>query len=393
MWIYREISDFVKSVADSRPVLLLTGARQTGKTSLCHKCFPEYSYVSLDLPRIAEEAEDSGEQFLKNHAAPVIIDEAQYAPALFRYLKEDIDRNRNQTGRYVLTGSQKFSLMSEISDSLAGRISICELYSLSLSELERWSKVKAEGTQLLQWMYTGGYPEIHAGNIDPNRFYSDYVATYLERDVRHALNVRNLRDFNRFMRLAAVRTGQLFSISSFASDIGVSPNTIKSWISVLEASQIIYLLEPFYQNLGKRIIKSPKLYFMDTGLACFLAGIRSEKDLKESALLGAIFETLALGQIIRRFTSQGKKPQIYFYRDHYGLEVDFVLPVGEKLKLYECKWSEHPPKSVKAFHVIESRIGSKNVISKSIITPVRGQRKNSENVTIEDCVQLDSIFR
>ena len=214
-------------------------------------------------------------------------------------------------------------------------MAVAELSSLSLQELEQASGKRAEGEQLLRWILAGGYPEVQATIADPERFFADYLVTYLERDVRQALQVRNLRDFDRFMRLVAGRTGQLLSMNSVASDIGVTPSTVKSWLSVLEASNIILLLEPYYQNLGKRIVKTPKLYFLDTGLACFLAGIHTVEALRQSSLLGALFETLALGQMVRAYTNQGRRPVLYFYRDHEGHEVDFVIPVGEKLKLLE----------------------------------------------------------
>ncbi|MBI4430149.1 MAG: ATP-binding protein [Candidatus Omnitrophica bacterium] len=390
MWIERDISKALILESKQRPVLLLTGARQTGKTSLARETFKNYGFVSLDLPRLAEEAEESGEQFLAKYKTPLIIDEVQYAPALFRYLKSVVDSRRNETGLYILTGSQKFSLMAGVGESLAGRVGIFDLHSLSLEELERFGKKKAEGKQLLEWMLRGGYPELNAKSLDADRFYSDYVTTYLERDVRQVLQIRSLRDFDRFLRLAALRTSQILSLNSLASDVGVSPNTIKSWLSILEASQIVYLLEPYYQNLGKRLVKTPKLYFLDTGLACFLAGLRTAEDIEKSALLGALYETLALGQIIRWHANRGKQAKVYFYRDHSGLEMDFVIPVGDRLKLYECKWAEQPGE-VKGFRDLTELIGEKKVLSKSIISPVRGIRKRSDGVLIEDCVKMESL--
>jgi predicted AAA+ superfamily ATPase len=391
MWIQRHIANTLRSAARVRAVVLITGARQTGKTSLTCKTFPRHRYVSLDLPRLAEDAEESGELFLQNHPAPLILDEVQYAPALFRYLKNAVDRGRMKPGGYLLTGSQRFGVMSGVSESLAGRVSVVELHSLSLLELEHWSHKTAEGKRLLQWIFLGGYPELHAKGLDPERFYADYVVTYLERDVRQALQIRNLRDFDRFMRLAAVRTGQLLSLSSFAADIGVSPNTIKSWLSVLEASQVVHLLEPYHHNVGKRIVKTPKLYFLDTGLACFLAGLRSADDVRSSALLGPLFESLVLGQLIRWHANRGKRPSLYFYRNHSGVEVDFVLPVGNQLKLYECKWAEHPPKEVPAFRHLRSIVGERNIRSQSLITPVRGTRTRGDRTIVEDCVELRSL--
>jgi uncharacterized protein len=392
MWISREAEAFLPRLAAERPVVIVTGARQAGKTSLLQRAFPNHYYVSLDLPLVAEEAEESGQRFLEKHPPPLIVDEVQYAPRLFRYLKAAIDGHRDQNGQYLLTGSQKFTLMHGVAESLAGRATIFDLYPLSLKELEAWSGRKAEGETLLEWMLQGSYPDLHAKGLDPQRFYSDYVATYLERDVRQVLQVRNLRDFDRFLRLAAAGTGQLVSMSSMATSLGVSPNTVKSWIATLEASNIILLLEPYYRNLGKRIVKTPKLYFLDTGLACFLAGFRSPAELRQSALLGAFFETLVLGQIVRRFAAQGRQPNVYFYRDHYGHEVDFVVPVGEKLILLEAKWTETPPRKVKGFEEITRLAGPENILDRSIVTPMRGRiQYDHDNVTIEDCVDLPTL--
>lgn len=390
MWIERDLTLALRKAVKERPAILIAGARQTGKTSLCRHFFSGYPFISLDLPRLAEEAEHSGENFLESNPAPLIIDEVQYAPKLFRYLKKVIEEHRGKKAMYVLTGSQKFSLMSNVTESLAGRIAILNLHSLSLAELEKGSGNKAEGAQLLDWIFQGGYPEIHAQHLDAERFYSDYVATYLERDVRQALQVKNLRDFNRFMRLAASRTGQLLSLNTFASDIGVSSNTIKSWLSVLEASQIIYLLEPYYENLGKRLVKTPKLYFLDTGLACFLMGFRGPQDFAKSAMMGPLFETLVLGQIIRWFSNQGMEERIYFYRDHQGTEIDFVIPIGRRLKLYECKYAEDPG-PVKSFSQMERFFGPERIHSKSVITPVQSSRKTKEGVLIESCANIKSL--
>ncbi len=391
MWIKRTIEAELLKAVKQRPSVLLTGSRQSGKTSILQKTFPNYGYISLDPPHVAEEAEESGGQFLQKHPAPLILDEVQYAPRLFRHLKSVIDDRRKESGLYLLTGSQKFSLMQGVTESLAGRISVFELHSLSLAELEHWSGKCAEGEQLLEWLLLGGYPELHERGLKPERYYSDYLVTYLERDVRQLIKVRDLRDFDRFMRLAAARTGQLLSITNFSSDLGLSPLTVKSWLSVLEASNIIYLLEPFYKNLGKRIVKTPKLYFLDTGLACYLSGIRTTMDLKGSGLIGALFETIVLGQMVRWHTNQGKQPALYFWRDHTGHEVDFVIPIGDKLKLIECKWSESSPDRVKGFEEIEKLQGGDRIISKSVITSLRSARKTKMNFFIDNAVELKML--
>ena len=365
---------------------MLTGSRQSGKTSLLERSFPSHGYVSLDLPSVAEEAE-SGEGFLAKHPPPVIVDEVQYAPGLFRYLKHAIDLRRDEPGQFLLTGSQKFPLMQGVSESLAGRVAVVELHSLSLAELERWSEVDAGGEQFWRWTFAGGYPELHAADLAPGRFFSDYVTTYLERDVRQVLNVRNLRDFDRFCRLCAVRTGQLLSMNALASDIGISPNTVRSWLSVLEASGVILLLEPYYRNLGKRMVKTPKLYFLDTGLACFLAGFRTVEDLRDSALLGAFFETQVLAQIVRWYANRGLQPTVYFFRDHHGNEVDFVIPIGERLKLIEAKLWETPDLQPRGFQEIERALPPGGVVSRTVITPRRG-RRTVAGTLVADCVDL-----
>jgi uncharacterized protein len=389
MWIQRDISETLRAIHSQRPIVLVTGSRQVGKTSLLENTFPDHRRVSLDLPAIAEEAEKSGRQFLDRHPTPVIIDEVQYAPALFRYLKAAVDDRRNEGGLYLLTGSQKFELMQGVAESLAGRVSIVELHSLSLLEIERAHGAIMDRASLLRAMWCGGYPEVVARDLNPVRFYADYVATYLERDVRQALAVRNLRDFDRFLRLCALRTGQLLSMASLASDVGVSPNTIRAWVSVLEASGIIKLVEPYYSNLGKRLVKTPKLYFMDTGLCCFLAGFTSVQTLADSTMLGAMFETAALGQIVRHATNRGAPVSVYFYRDHHGVEVDFVIPIGEKLRLIECKWAETPTEP-RAFSELERLAGRSAILSKTILTPDRGRRLMG-TTSVEDCVGLSSL--
>lgn len=391
MWIEREIEDVLRQIATKRPSLILTGARQAGKTSLLKQVFPRHNYVTLDVPLNAQEAEESGETFLIKYPPPVIVDEVQYAPALLRYVKTAIDQDREASGRFLITGSQKFSLMQGVTESLAGRTAILQCHSLSAREYQTWKAKPLERDSLLEFIFKGGYPELHAKSLDPELFYSNYLATYLERDVTQALQVRNLRDFDRFLRLAAIRTAQLLNINGLATDVGVSPNTIKSWLSILEASNVIYLLEPYYQNLGKRIVKSPKLYFLDTGLCCFLLGIRRSEEILSSTLLGALFETHVLGQIIRHFANQGLQTPIYFYRDHYGHEVDFMIPVGSAFRLIECKWSENPSLEVRGFREIVKLVGAKRVLSQSVVNQIPGMRKTQSEVIVEDSIHLQNL--
>lgn len=388
MWINREITQQIQGAIETRPCVLVTGARQTGKSSLLERTFPDYNYVSLDLPNLAAEARENGSYFLERHATPIIIDEIQYAPELFRFLKIAIDKQRNQFGRYLLTGSQKFSLMTGISESLSGRISIFECHSLSVRELYHHEQSDLSTAQVLQWMIQGGYPEVHAQHLAPQRFYADYLATYLERDVRALINVKDLSVFDKFLRLLALRSGQMLSMSSLASDVGVSSHTIKSWISILEASNIIYLLKPFYNNYGKRLVKSPKLYFLDTGLLCFLAGLYTEASLEASSLLGGFFETLALGQLVRDFYNKGLAANLYYYRDNHGIEIDFIVPEGTRLNLYECKWKHQsggPPKNIAKF---KSIVGEENIHLTKIVTSDASYHQIEQDCFVTNLIDL-----
>lgn len=391
MWIPRELDGALRQAAGSRPAVVLTGCRQAGKTSLLIKSFSEHRYVSLDVPTVADQAEHSGESFLQRFPPPVIIDEVQYAPSLLRHVKADIDRHRDESGRFLITGSQDFSLMEGVTESLAGRSSVLTLHPLSAREIEAWSGSSLDRSGLVGWMLRGGYPELHSRDLDAERFYGDYLATYLERDVRSILDVRSLRDFDRFMRLCAARTGQLVSHSSLATDLGVSPNTVRSWLSVLESSNIILLLEPYFENFGKRIVKTPKLYFLDTGLCTCLLGARTSGDLMRSPMLGAIFETHVLGQIVRHFANQGRRREVYFYRDHHGREVDFLIPSAGRFALIECKWAESPESTQRGFMEIEALVGADRIVSRTIVTPERGSRRASEGVTIADSIDLEFL--
>lgn len=391
MWIYREIEQYLVDLAQKRPAILLTGSRQTGKTSLLTRVFPQHQYISLDLPRDAEEAETSGESFLTKHSPPVIIDEIQQAPGILPYLKRDIDKHRNKNGRIFLTGSQKFPLMQGVSESLAGRCSILECHSLSAREYAHHFKKKIEKKALLEWMMMGGYPEIHAKSLEPQRFYSDYLGTYLERDVRNITQVQSLRDFDRFLRLCAIRSGQLLSYSSIATEVGVSPNTVKNWISILEASNIIFLLEPYYRNLGKRSVKSPKLYFLDTGILCFLLNIRDVHELERHSHLGQIFETHFMGQVVRHFANQGLRAPIYFFRDHHGHEVDLLVQNGDHFILAECKWAENPKLIHDGFDSFENLVGKKSIARKSIVTPVLGSSTTKAGICLDDSVEVEFL--
>ena len=388
VWIQREISQAIQQTAKTRPVVLLTGARQTGKSSLLEKIFPHYNYVSLDWPDKASSARENSSWFLERHKAPLIIDEIQYAPELLRFLKIEVDRKRKRFGQYILTGSQKFSLMKSVSESLAGRIAILECHSLSAREIFKHKKQKLTAQKTLKWIVHGGYPEVQAQKLKPERFYADYLATYLERDVRQFLNVKNLSVFNKFMRLLSLRSAQVLSMNSLSNAVGVSLHTIKSWVSVLEANNIIYLLKPFYNNYGKRLLKSPKLYFLDTGLLCFLSGIYNEEALASSSLMGAFFESFCLGQLIRNFHNKALPENLYYFRDSQGIEVDFILPEGKKLYLYESKWNfrrEGLPENIVKFQQLA---GKQAVKMSKIITGTGALEMIGRNSWLTNTVEL-----
>jgi len=330
MWIVRDIEPRLLRSARTRPVLVLTGARQTGKTSTFRRLFPKHSFVSLDLPTEAEQAEKEPRSFLQRHPAPLIIDDVQYAPTLFRYLKVAVDAARGQRGQFLLTGSQKFTLMKSVSESLAGRADIAELETLSLAEIRAALPEMTPERAIVR----GGFPELQADpDIDHVAFYNSYLATYLERDVRSLANVGSLRDFERFLRACALRSANLLNKADLARDVGISPTTANHWLSVLEASGQVVLLEPWFSNRTKSIVKSPKLYLADTGLLCALLNLRSEEELRHSPATGAIWETFARGA--------GGGVSLFFWRDRTR-EVDFVVDVGGRLELFEAKWNEVP---------------------------------------------------
>ena len=300
--------------------------------------FPNYAFVSLDLPAEAEQAEKEPSTFLRRHPPPVIIDEVHYAPGLFRHLKVAVDASRARNGQFLLTGSQKFTLMKNVSESLAGRADIVELETLSLAEI----RAALPQTGLEAAIVRGGFPELYANlDIDPVAFYNSYLATYLERDVRSLTNVGSLRDFERFLRACALRSANLLNKADLARDVGISPSTANHWLSMLEASGQVVLLEPWFSNRTKSIVKSPKLYLADTGLLCALLNIRSEEALRLSPAAGAVWETFVFTQLRDRERRAGRTGSLFFWRDRTR-EVDFLVDAGGRLELYEAKWTELP---------------------------------------------------
>lgn len=356
MWIERDWGPSVAALARTFPVLLLTGPRQVGKTSLLRHQYPKATYVTFDDIGRARQAEESPADFFANLGRePVILDEIQYVPSLFRHLKALVDE-RPQPKRFLLTGSQTFPLMQGVSESLAGRCGILEMSSLSIGELRRAFPDRSEAAILIQ----GGFPALHAGPVErPADWYSSYLATYLERDVRNLRNVGSLRDFDRFLRALALRSGQLLSFSDLARDVGIAPNTARSWVSVLEASGQVFLLEPYHRSLGKRLVKSPKVYFMDTGLACHLVGIADLDTWLASPLAGPLWETFVVGQVVRHYRVERSRPPLWFWRTGSGDEVDLLVEQGGRFIAVECKLAGHPgDDSLRGFTALEAFYGA-----------------------------------
>jgi len=338
MWIPRSIEPRLLRSARTRPVVVLTGARQTGKTSTLRRLFPDHNFVSLDLPTEAEQAEKEPQSFLRRYPPPVIIDEVQYAPGLFRHLKRAVDASRSRNGQFLLTGSQKFVLMKSVSESLAGRADIVELETLSLAEIRSALPETTPEDAIVR----GGFPELQANReIDAVAFYHSYLATYLERDVRSLANVGSLRDFERFLRACALRSANLLNKADLARDVGISPSTANHWLSALEASGQVALLEPWFSNRTKSIVKSPKLYLADSGLLCALLNVRSVEALRQAPAAGAIWETFVFAQLRDRERRAARLGGLFYWRDRTR-EVDFVVDVAGRLELFEAKWSEVP---------------------------------------------------
>lgn len=357
----RDSSARILTLSRFFPAVVLTGARQTGKTTLLKTLFPTYNYVSLDLPSKAAEANHDPTLFLTKHKPPLIIDEVQYAPELFRHLKVVIDQDRDRNGQYILTGSQKFVLMKSVSESLAGRVGLAELDTLAPEELGEDLKRFVQAHGIARLMVRGFFPGLWDNqDVPSHEFYSSYIATYLERDVRQILNVSSLRDFERFMRACAIRNGNILNKSELAKDVGIHHKTANDWLSVMEASNQIVLLEPYFSNETKRIVKSPKLFFTDTGLLCALLGLR-ENSITDYANIGMIWETLIFSRLRKRELNFCDGNKLWFFRDNLGLEVDFVVESAGKLDLIESKWTQYPDKkSTQSFLKLKSKLSNIN---------------------------------
>lgn len=329
----RALTPTLQRLAEGFPVVAVTGPRQSGKTTLVRHLFADKPYVSLEDPQERAFAHEDPHGFLARFAQGAVFDEAQRWPDLFSHLQGMVDADR-APGRFVLTGSQQFGLLSGVTQSLAGRVGMTRLLPLATAELPA---AELAGRSLDALMLRGMYPALHAQQLHAADWHASYVGTYVERDVRQVLNVRNLSTFQRFLRLCAARSGQLLNISALAGEAGISDHSARAWLSVLEASDIVYLLPPYHRNFGKRLVKSPKLHFVDIGLACWLLGIRDETTLGLHPLRGALFETWVAGEFLKARLNRGLPPDLHFWRDNNGLEADLVFEVSGRLQPVEIK--------------------------------------------------------
>lgn len=334
-YIKREIEKEFKRIKNLFPVVIITGPRQSGKTTLCRNVFPDYNYINLERISIREQIMESPEAFLIENKAGVIIDEAQRAPDLFSYLQVVVDEYPES--HFILTGSSNFMLMEKVTQTLAGRAGTLTLLPLSFSEI---SDYESSTDELL---LKGGYPAVWSKQIPVKDVSQNYYTTYIERDVRQLLNVKDIIKFQTFIRLCAGRVGTVFNASALSNEVGVSGVTIQEWLSVLETSYVLFRLPPFYRNIGKRLIKSSKIYFCDTGLACYMLGIEDVKQLEIHPLRGAIFENYVVLEFLKNRFNNGNRSNLSFYRDKSQREVDLIQENGNDIFAYEIK-------SAKSFH-------------------------------------------
>lgn len=335
MFVSREITATIRNFREWFPVVYLGGPRQSGKTTLLRYLLPELPYANLEDADTRLRAEEDPRRFLNSFPTGAILDEAQRVPLLFNYLQGYVDMDKNR--RFVLSGSQNFLLMESITQSLAGRVGILNLLPFSLAEIERQQPMET----LEQFSWQGGYPALFGDNTAPaNFFFDSYIQTYIERDVRMLKNVGDLSAFGKFMRLCAGRVGQPLNLSSLATDTGVAPNTVKAWLSVLEASYLVFMLPPYHDNFNKRIIKSPKMYFFDTGLLCHLLGIASASQLETHHCFGNIAENALLVELYKKRVNAGLRPAFWFWQDQQGNEIDLIMEENGQLYAIEFKSSQ-----------------------------------------------------
>lgn len=377
-YIKRSLEPVLKKAASEFPAVVLTGPRQSGKTTILKHLFAkECRYVSLEPPDVRAAAMEDPRTFLEMYPPPVIFDEVQYTHDLLPYIKENIDADRHTSGQYLLTGSQNLLLMEKVTESLAGRAAMLRLLPLSRRETEKrpqlslpWEPKRRSSAEkpfafqeLWEGFLRGGYPELVAQpGRDESLWHASYVQTYLERDVRMLRQVGDLSQFQNFLRALAARSAQLLNLTDVARDLGVTVNTTKAWLSVLEATYQVFLLRPYFANVGKRLVKTPKVYFTDVGTLCYLTGLKDPEHAASGPMGGAIMETAVLSEIVKTLMHRGMDPQVYFWRTIAGTEVDVVVGAGGKLVPIEVKLSATPrPAMASAIRIFQKDLGDKSM--------------------------------
>jgi predicted AAA+ superfamily ATPase len=374
MWIERKLEQKIVTACESRPAVLLTGTRQAGKSTLLKKIFKNAEYVTFDSLLQVESAKESPDFFLRQFDGQVVLDEIQYVPEIFRELKIIIDANRTDYGKWIMTGSQQFVLMEQVSESLAGRLQVMHLETVSAAEL------RETGIENIQeHLWKGGYPEIWANErLNITDFFESYVRTYLERDLREIVEVKNLTDFRRFLRIAAIRVGQLLNYRSLAADVGVSDVTIKKWLAALQIGGLIYLLPPYFSNIGKRLIKTPKLYFADHGLLCHLLGITDLREWQAHPCKGNLWENFVMMELVK---SEGLVvgENLFFFRDHNDVEIDFVVEKKNILTLIEAKAGERIDAVRRNFKKVEPLFANRFQVCNVVAANIPEKRVHERN--------------
>ncbi len=340
MYIHRKLEGPLREAIKQFPVVLITGSRQSGKSTFLQNILPDYTYISFDDILIRNLAQSDPALFLKTYEPPVIIDEIQYVPALLSAIKMKVDANRHKYGQYILTGSQIFALMQGVSESLAGRIAVFQLYPFSWGEIELDI---FDERNVMHQILKGFYPEFQVHpDLTPKYWHSSYLSTYIERDIRSMRQIQDLEQFQRFLILLAARCGQLFNLSEIGKECGISQTTAKDWLNLLKSTSIVYTLEPYFRNLTKRVVKSPKLFFIDTGLLCYLLRVTSIEQLVNSPFRGHIFENMVIMDRIKQFSEKGERAPCYFYRTVGKIEIDLIIDYGQEIEAYEIKFTSMP---------------------------------------------------
>lgn len=366
------------------PIVTVTGPRQSGKTTLIRSMFSHLPYYSLENPDTRALAKSDPVAFLSQHSDGMILDEVQNVPELLSYLQGIVDEHRDR--KYILSGSSQFKLQNSITQSLAGRTAVLELFPLAINEVADIADTNNVDNLMLQ----GFYPAIYAGDNISRLFYPAYMRTYLERDVRQLLQVKDLYQFQTFLRLCAGRTGSLFNASELSNEVGISVNTVRSWLSILQASYIVFMLHPYFDNSRKRLTKTPKLYFYDTGLACYLLGIENETQLNSDRMRGHLFENMVISDIMKRRAHAGKSTDLMFYRDSNGNEIDLLVPDGQTWEGYEIKSSStYNSAFEKGFHSITNQLDAQ--LTRRAVIYCGTQERHDAHIEVLNFASLLSV--